>query len=62
MIDRTSKNLCNGCKMCKDICPTNAVYYETNKEGVWFPKVEYDKCIKCGLCVEKCPNITPIAS
>ncbi len=60
MIDKKSKILCNGCKMCKDICPKQSIHYVTEADGFWYPHVDYDKCVGCGLCVKKCPNINPI--
>jgi len=60
MIDKFSENNCNGCQMCKDVCARNAISYQVNKQGFWFPKVDYSKCIKCGLCVNKCPNKTKV--
>lgn len=60
MIDKFSENNCNGCQMCKDVCARNAISYQVNKQGFWFPKVDYSKCIKCGLCVKKCPNNTKV--
>ena len=60
MIDKFSENNCNGCQMCIDVCARNAISYQVNKQGFWFPKVDYSKCIKCGLCVKKCPNKTKV--
>lgn len=60
MIDKYNKQQCNGCKMCKDLCPKDAITYEVDDFGFWYPKVNYDKCIQCGLCVKKCPNQNPI--
>lgn len=60
MIDKQDKNKCNGCKMCKDICPKHAISYKTESDGFWFPVVDYNKCINCGLCAKKCPNLTPV--
>lgn len=58
MIDSISKMNCTGCKMCKDVCPVDAISYETDHEGFWYPKVNYDKCIKCGKCVKTCPSLS----
>lgn len=58
MIDKFDKTTCNGCKACKDICPTSAIHYEIDNEGFWYPKVDYDKCVSCGLCVKHCPDKT----
>lgn len=46
---------CNGCKMCKNICPRNAISYVVNYEGFWFPQIDPHKCIECHLCEKKCP-------
>ncbi len=58
MIDTITKKDCTGCKMCKDICPVEAIMFETDFEGFWYPKVDYSKCIKCELCVKKCPPLS----
>lgn len=58
MIDKD--NNCNGCQLCKEVCPKQAIEYEINNEGFWFPKVDYSKCVNCGICQKKCPNKTPV--
>ena len=30
---------------------------DIDNEGFWYPKVNYDKCINCGSCIEVCPII-----
>lgn len=57
MIDIKSKVNCCGCNACGDVCPTNAIAFETDFEGFWYPKVNIDKCINCGLCEKTCPMI-----
>lgn len=58
MIDTINKIDCTGCKMCKDVCPVDAIFYETDNEGFWYPKVNYDKCIKCNKCIKTCPSLS----
>ncbi len=37
---------------CVDVCPTKAVYLDSNSGR---SMIDQDKCIKCGRCVEACP-------
>lgn len=45
---------CTGCRACEQTCPKNAITMEENKEGFLYPKIDKEKCIKCGLCLKKC--------
>ena len=55
MIDKAINKDCCGCKMCGDLCPAEAIRFVTDHEGFWYPQVDNEKCVKCGLCVKKCP-------
>lgn len=57
MINITNKTVCCGCNACGDICPKDAIAYETDIEGFWYPKVDMNKCVDCGLCERTCPII-----
>lgn len=57
MIQISSKTLCCGCNACGDICPKQAITFETDFEGFWYPKVDESKCINCGLCEKVCPVV-----
>lgn len=56
-VDKLTKPECCGCNACGDICPVSAISFETDNEGFWYPKVDYDKCIHCELCTRICPEI-----
>lgn len=56
MVESIGKNKCTGCKMCADVCPQNAISFETDEYGFWYPKVN-DNCVKCGSCLKKCPSV-----
>ena len=57
MIHITDKTNCCGCNACGDICGKNAITFKTDKEGFWYPEVDREKCIDCGLCEKVCPII-----
>lgn len=50
---------CIGCMLCVKQCESDAIHVTNHLAAV-----EYDKCIQCGKCVEKCPAkvITPPAA
>lgn len=45
---------CCGCKICKQICPKNAIVFKKSEEGFCYPTVT-SGCIQCGLCLNNCP-------
>lgn len=57
MINITDKIDCCGCNACGDICPTKAISFPIDNEGFWYPNVDYEKCINCGLCDKVCPML-----
>ncbi len=42
---------CIGCGLCKKNCQAEAVTVES-----FLAKIDYDKCVHCGACAEKCPK------
>lgn len=57
MIQINDKSKCCGCCACVDICNHNAITLKTDIEGFWYPNINKDKCIECGLCEKVCPII-----
>ena len=55
MIKVTNKENCCGCNACGDVCPKQAISFKTDNEGFWYPEVDIQKCIYCGLCEKICP-------
>ena len=57
MIQIVNKADCCGCNACGDICPKQAITFNTDNEGFWYPEVDMEKCIDCGHCEKVCPII-----
>ncbi len=47
----TNPDICDGCSICIDRCPMDALTIEDFKSNV-----DLDRCIGCGLCVTTCPT------
>jgi Na+-translocating ferredoxin:NAD+ oxidoreductase RNF subunit RnfB len=42
---------CISCKLCEKACKEGAIKVEDN-----YARIDYEKCVNCGACVEKCPE------
>lgn len=42
---------CDGCGICVQSCPMDALRMKDDK-----PHLKYDECWYCGACVEDCPH------
>lgn len=45
---------CCGCGACSHVCPKAAITMAEDEYGFLYPDIDYDKCIKCGLCQGIC--------
>lgn len=50
-----SEELCTGCGVCAQVCPTHCISLVEDNEGFRRPIIQADKCIECGLCGNHCP-------
>lgn len=50
---------CTHCYLCQMICPTPGAIevVKTGIPAVWNPKIHQGHCIRCGMCVEVCPEV-----
>lgn len=49
-----NKKDCCGCGACMNICPKKAITMQTDEYGFTYPKIDEEKCIKCGMCKRVC--------
>ncbi|MFH1440642.1 MAG: Coenzyme F420 hydrogenase/dehydrogenase, beta subunit C-terminal domain [Candidatus Omnitrophota bacterium] len=47
--------MCVGCGACACICPLDCINILVSK-GQFYPRVDENKCKKCGLCLSVCPG------
>lgn len=47
---------CNGCTACGDVCPEGSITFPVDIEGFWYPEVDLETCVECGLCNKVCPE------
>ena len=53
-VGEKSKYDCCGCTACSLICTHGAIEMKTDRLGFYYPTVDNDKCVECGLCLKKC--------
>ncbi len=47
---KLDQNLCDGCKMCIEVCPHAVFTVEAKKAHI----VDHDACMECGACALNC--------
>ena len=53
-IEHLEKKECTGCCVCSNACPVNAIIMQSDNNGFIYPKINYDICIHCGICIRVC--------
>lgn len=51
---------CTGCMACFNICKYSAIDIIQNEKGFYVPKINEEKCKKCGACEFVCPECNEI--
>ena len=59
MIQITDKSKCCGCEACVQVCRKHCISFAQDHEGFFYPDVDTDTCIQCGLCEKVCPVLHP---
>ena len=57
MIKINDKEACCGCGACVQICSKQCITMQSDEEGFYYPSVNIDKCVDCGLCNNVCPML-----
>ena len=55
MVTITEKKNCCGCSACVSACPKGCISMDRDGEGFFYPRVDEEKCVSCGLCEKVCP-------
>lgn len=55
MLKLISKHDCCGCTACASICPKGCIAMTADSEGFYYPEINENLCINCGLCEKVCP-------
>lgn len=48
---------CTGCRACEQLCPVKCITMIEDQEGFIYPHIDEEKCINCGLCNKRCPQL-----
>ena len=48
-------NKCTGCQACVNLCSKNAITMSEDSLGFFYPEINQDLCVDCGICEKFCP-------
>lgn len=49
-----NKTECCGCTACMEVCPKDAITMKPDEKGYFYPAIDKELCIDCGLCGRTC--------
>lgn len=48
---------CTGCFACQNACPYDAISFNEHNEGFYYPSIDTNRCVNCGICDKICPRV-----
>lgn len=54
MIVHADKSNCCGCSACAAACPYDAIMMSPDGMGFYYPQIDTNKCVNCGICEKIC--------
>lgn len=54
MIIQLPTTTCTGCSACMNTCSVGAISMTEHTDGFLYPRIDDEKCIKCGQCMKAC--------
>ena len=48
---------CCGCRNCLNKCPKKCISMQLQPSGFYYPKINTDLCVNCGICESVCPAL-----
>ena len=59
-LETNDKTACLGCEACVQACRLGALAMEEDNDGFRYPRLDANKCVKCGQCIKVCPICKPL--
>lgn len=53
---------CYGCRSCEQKCQLQCIKMIEDNEGFYYPSIDEEKCVNCGLCIKHCPQFNAVLS
>ena len=59
-IEILDQDKCVGCKNCSAVCKSDCITFKYKDSGFYYPIVDNNSCVECGVCIRTCPLLNKI--